>query len=104
MLLNCDRNRMNGPRLLPSGKRLGPYFCRRFAASREARPFPMSVARRFTTSSTATACQVIPSAVESAFAVALIGVFRQAGSLVAATAHPATKARSPPYCYGEIEH
>jgi hypothetical protein len=64
----------------------------------------MSVARRFTTSSTATACQVIPSAVESAFAVALIGVFRQAGSLVAATAHPATKARSPPYCYGEIEH
>src|SRR6516165_6893235 len=97
MLLNWDRNRMNGPRFLPSGKRLGPYFCRRVDASLAARPFPLSVVSRFTTSSTDSACQAIPSAVESAFAVALIGVFRQAGSLVTAMAHPATEARSPPY-------
>jgi hypothetical protein len=35
--------------------------------------------------------------VVSAFAVALIGVFRQAGSLMTAMAHPGTKARSSPY-------
>ena len=26
MLLNCDRNRMNAPRFVPSGNRLDPYF------------------------------------------------------------------------------
>jgi hypothetical protein len=59
---------MNGPRFLPSGKRLGPYFCRRIEASPASRPFPISVVSRLTTSSTAMACQVIPSAVGLAFA------------------------------------
>jgi len=63
---------MNGPRFLPSGKRLGPYFCSRLEASPASRPFSISVVRRRTTSSTAMACQAMPSAVGLAFA-ALIG-------------------------------
>ena len=70
---------MNGPRFLPSGSRFGPYFCRRFAASAASRPFPVSVASRSTTSSTAMACQAVVSAAGFAFTVLLIGVLRRAG-------------------------
>src|SRR4029077_2049752 len=82
MLLNCDRNRMNGPRFLPSGSRFGPYFCRRFAASAASKPLPASVLRRFATSSTAIPCQAMASAVGLAFAAGLIGVLRAALVLV----------------------
>src|SRR6266478_3433787 len=82
MLLNCDRNRMNGPRFLPSGSRFGPYFCRRFAASAASKPLPASVVRRFATSSTAIPCQAMASAVGLAFAAVLIGVLREALVLV----------------------
>jgi len=96
MLLNWDRNRMNGPRFLPSGKRFGPYFCSWLEASPAPRPFSISVVRRLTTWSTVMVCQVIPSAVGLAFAL-LIGLFRQAGSSLTAMAHPAANARSPLY-------
>src|SRR6516165_6411148 len=91
MLLNWARNRTNGPRFLPSGKRFGPYFCSRLEASPASRPFSISVVRRLTTWSTAIVCQVTSSAVGLAF-VLLIDLFRQAGSSLTATAHPATKA------------
>src|SRR5262249_40770046 len=91
---------MNGPRFLPSCKRLGPYFCSRLEASPASRPFWISVVSRRSTSSTRMACQVIPSAVGLAFAL-LIGVVRQAGSSLTAMVDLAAEARSPPYCYGE---
>src|ERR1700733_6321317 len=58
MLLNCDRNRMNGPRFVPSGNRLDPYFCSRLATSPASRPFAALVLSRFMTSSVVMACQV----------------------------------------------
>src|ERR1700761_9087108 len=61
MLLNCERNLANGPRFLPSGKRLGPYFCNRAAASAGSRPFAESVVSRPTTSSGSIACQATTS-------------------------------------------
>ena len=39
MLLNWARNRMNGPRFLPSGRRLGPYFWSRVEASAAVETF-----------------------------------------------------------------
>src|SRR5262249_45057551 len=71
MLLNCDRNRNNGPRFFPSGKRLAPYFCRRFSASAVSRPLRGSVVRRFANSATEIACQATSSAL-SAFAPMLL--------------------------------
>ena len=72
MLLNWAMNRMNGPRFLPSGRRLGPYFCRRAAASPASRPCSVLVASRLSTSSTVIACQAVPSAVVSALTAAAI--------------------------------
>src|SRR5262245_25444942 len=72
MLLNCDRSRMSGPRFLPSGNRLGPYFCRRFAASDTSRPFPVSVVRRFAASSADIACQAPSSTVLALAAVLML--------------------------------
>src|SRR5262249_23682670 len=69
MLLNWARNRMTGPRFLPSGKRLGPYFCRRLAASVASRPFPVSVVSRFAASCADIACQATSLA---AFAFAAV--------------------------------
>src|SRR5262249_31484851 len=69
MLLNWARNRMTGPRFLPSGKRLGPYFCRRLAASVVSRPFPVSMVSRFAASSADIACQATSLA---AFAFAAV--------------------------------
>src|SRR5262249_48237543 len=93
---------MNGPRLLPSGKRLGPYVCSRLEASPASRPFSISVVSRRSTSSAPMACQVTPSAVGSAFALR-IGVVRQAGSLLRAMVDLAANARSPPYRYGDTD-
>src|SRR5262249_889995 len=76
MLLNWDRNRMSGPRFLPSGKRLGPYFCRRLEASPAWRPFPLSVVSRFTTSSTDIECQAATSLAAFTFAAVLMFVLR----------------------------
>src|SRR5215467_11431264 len=86
---------MNGPRFFPSGKRLGPYFCRRFAASAASRPFPVSVIRRFAASSTDIACQATSSAVV-AFAAALMLVLRSFGKDRALTL-PWSKAWRAPY-------
>src|SRR6516225_7174968 len=72
MLLNCDRNRMNGPRFLPSGNRFGPYFCRRLAASPASRPFLVLVLSRFITSSAVIACQVDTSLAVLTFEAASI--------------------------------
>src|SRR5215467_3357656 len=58
MLLNWDKKRLRGPSFLPSGNRLGPYFCRRAEASVAPRPFSALVASRFTTSPTGMACHV----------------------------------------------
>ena len=57
MLLNCDRNRMNGPRFVPSGNRLDPYLFSRLATSPSSRPLFASVLIRFITSSAVMACQ-----------------------------------------------
>jgi hypothetical protein len=38
-LLNWRRNRISGPCFLPSGKRSGPYFVKRRAASAASSPF-----------------------------------------------------------------
>ena len=51
MLLNCSRKRLKALCFLPSGKRLGPYFVNRCAASPPSRPFAGSVRSRLTTSS-----------------------------------------------------
>src|SRR5262249_19889024 len=56
-LLNWAKNRINGPRFLPSGKRFGPYVFKRFEASTASRPFPATVASCRKTSSRDTACQ-----------------------------------------------
>src|SRR5215470_14241539 len=87
MLLNWDRNRMNGPRFLPSGKRLGPYFCRRVDASLAARPFPTSAVSRFTTSSTDIACQGATSLAAFAFAAVLMFVLRSLPRTVGSQYH-----------------
>src|SRR5215470_11158402 len=58
MLLNCARNRMSGPRFLPSGRRFGPYFWSRLEASAVSRPIFMLVVSRFIASSADIACQV----------------------------------------------
>src|SRR5262249_44639091 len=58
MLLNWARNRMNGPRFLPSGRRFGPYFRSRAEASTASSPFSSLVASCFTTSSADIACHV----------------------------------------------
>src|SRR4029434_5562544 len=72
MLLSCARKRMNGPRFLPSGSRLGPYFCKRVEASLVSRPFSVLVVRRFSTSSTVMACQAVAEAADLEFTAASI--------------------------------
>ena len=67
---------MNGPRFLPSGNRLGPYFCRRVVASAASRPLPASVARRFNTSSADIACHAATSLAVLGFAAVLMLVLR----------------------------
>src|SRR5262245_5992666 len=67
---------MSGPRFFPSGNRLGPYFCRRFAASPASRPFCVWVARRFATSSTRMACQAATSFGVLAFDAVLMLMLR----------------------------
>src|SRR5215831_16419655 len=74
MLLNWEMNRMNGPRFLPSGKRLGPYFCKRVEASPVSRPFTMLVSSRLSTSSTAKACQGVGPAADLGFPAASISL------------------------------
>src|SRR5262252_8812423 len=74
MLLNWEMNRMNGPRFLPSGKRLGPYFCKRVEASPPSRPFPVLVVSRLSTSSTAKACQGVGPAADLGFTAASISL------------------------------
>ena len=63
---------MNGPRFLPSGKRLGPYFCKRAEASLVSRPFSVLVVRRFSTSLMVMACQAVAPAADLEFTVASI--------------------------------
>src|SRR5262245_7968774 len=72
MLLSCDRKRMSGPRFFPAGRRLGPYFCRRLAASPASRPFMVLVLSRFTTSSAARACQAVVLLAGLAFSAAFM--------------------------------
>src|SRR4029077_7251439 len=72
MLLNWEMNRINAPRFLPSGKRLGPYFWRRVDASPTAKPFSVLVVSRFSTSSTVRACQGAAPAVDVEFTAASI--------------------------------
>src|SRR5262245_25747461 len=74
MLLNWEMNRMNGPRFLPSGKRLGPYFCKLLEASPVSRPLTMLVASRLSTSSTAKACQGVGPAADLGFNAASISL------------------------------
>jgi len=74
MLLNCDRNRMNGPRLVPSGNRLDPYFCSRLATSPASRPFLALVLSRFMTSSVVMACQVETSLADLTFEAASMSI------------------------------
>src|SRR5262245_57441386 len=59
MLLNWSKKRMSGPRLAASGKRFGPYCSRRRATSAASRPDWVSLLRRLTTSSEASACQAV---------------------------------------------
>src|SRR5215813_4414488 len=61
MLLNCEKNLVNGPRLRPSGKRLGPYFSSRAEASDGSRPVSELVTSRVTTSACDMACQAATS-------------------------------------------
>src|SRR5215468_8705809 len=61
MLLNWARNRMNGPRFLPSGRRFGPYFWSRAEASAVSSPFSLSVVSRLTTSPSDIACHAAAS-------------------------------------------
>jgi hypothetical protein len=68
-------NRINGPRFLPSGKRLGPYFWRRVDASPTARPFSVLVVSRFSTSWTVRACQGTATAIDVEFTAASICFF-----------------------------
>src|SRR5579863_7082372 len=56
MLLNWARNRISGPRFLPSGRRFGPCFCSRVAASVASSPFSRLVASCLTTASADIAC------------------------------------------------
>src|SRR5262249_14835262 len=63
---------MNGPCLLPSGRRFGPYFERRCETSVVSKPFLRSVFSRRRTSSAATACQAGTSPMGLAIAVASI--------------------------------
>src|SRR5262249_19689422 len=63
MLLSWDRKRCSGPRFLPSGRRLGPYCCRREEASAASSPASLLVPRRFCTSSVVRACQAVAAAV-----------------------------------------
>src|SRR5215831_19763659 len=59
MLLSWDRKRCSGPRFLPSGKRLGPYCCKREEASAASSPASLLVSRRFCTSSAVSACHAV---------------------------------------------
>src|SRR5262249_6278191 len=61
MLLNWVKNLATGPRLLPSGRRLGPNFWSRAEASDGVRPLWASVASRSTASAWDRACQAAPS-------------------------------------------
>src|SRR5215468_6506293 len=72
MLWNWARNRLHGPRFLPSGKRLGPYWCSRVEAAPASRPVPRLVPNRLSTSSTAKACQAVAPAPALEFTVASI--------------------------------
>lgn len=49
MLLNCERNRANGPLFLPSGKRFGPYLKGPRRGLGWIETFSELVASRFTT-------------------------------------------------------
>src|SRR5215510_7263048 len=59
MLLSWDRKRCSGPRFLPSGRRLGPYCCRREEASAASKPVSLLVPRCFCTSSVVRACHAV---------------------------------------------
>src|SRR5690349_18338843 len=72
MLLNWASNRMNGPRFFPSGRRFGPYFCSRVAASAASSPFSLLVPSRLTTSAADIACHAAASPSVYAFVAALI--------------------------------
>src|SRR5215813_15510058 len=74
MLLNWEMNRMNGPRFLPSGRRLGPYLRRRVEASPPSRPFPVLVVSRLSTSSTAKACHGVAPAADLGFTATSISL------------------------------
>src|SRR5262249_9583342 len=76
MLLNCMRNRMNGPRLRPSGNLLGPYVSSRLSTSEKERPDCRLLSKRRSTSSAAIACQGIEPGPGVLFATVVIGVLR----------------------------
>src|SRR5262245_53146323 len=82
MLLNWDRTRMNGPRFLPSGSRLGPNFCSRADASLAASPVSLLVLSRLETSAADIACQLTTSPAVFGFALVLMDVLRRADSPV----------------------
>src|SRR5215468_9613870 len=67
---------MNGPRFFSSGRRFGPYFSSRLDASVAPRPFCLSTASLFTTSSMGIAYQATLSVAASAFvgSVMMIGL------------------------------
>ena len=74
MLLNCDRNRMNGPRFVPSGNRLDPYSCSRLATSPASRPFVALVLSCLMTSSAVMACHVDTSLADLTFEAASMAI------------------------------
>jgi hypothetical protein len=55
--LNWAKNRINGPRFLPSGKRFSPCVFNRFEASTASRPFAALAASCLKTSSIDIACE-----------------------------------------------
>ena len=81
MLLNWQEPHERSP-LLAFRQPVGPVLLQPVRSLAASKPLTLSVASRFTTSSTAIPCQAMASAVGLAFAAGLIGVLREALVLV----------------------
>ena len=78
------------PLFLPSGNRLGPYFCMRLTASPRSRPDSVLVASCFTTSSAVMACQADTEPADLAVTNVSMGVPRLARLGLASRAESST--------------
>src|SRR5262245_62769193 len=85
MLLNWEKNLVNGPRFFPAGKRFGPCFWIRVEASDRVRPFSALVTSRSTTSARGIACQAVVSLSVVAFTVLFMLALRYGESSCSAS-------------------